>query len=553
MGSRCTSRRKTSTGTWPAHTSATITCCWMSRPTRSSTPSTCWRSGYDASPARRSLVSRPRHDCSDGTLGGRHRIARPHPRLDPPLESLDVGEPLRLVLRRLTGGSRLGGSGAVKDDLLVCGQRRQRRLEPPERHRAFQLDLLTLLLVFVAAHEQRAFRSDLLSSLLNADARNLWHGFLLSGPDSGRAGPVWSNAKRFDGKPTFPPALEAAEQRPDTRLARPPKLERRPGARRFVRSRAVQNDLAVTRQLALSPLDLLGGDPERARDRVGHGLHVERRSQVEDDHLLSSVELLFQLVRRDPGDSEKAEKAAPPSVLDDDIRPEGGTRHRQRRRTQMRDLLRRDALEHIAEEIPETCPRPRPGQPARTGIEEEPRRPEAKDAGQGGGDRVQPREKFCEQQSSSPPREKDLLRAPNAGIGLERERAQPRERAVATPPPEGVPEHVGDERGTRGKANRDSQVCASDSGQGTGRDEHGDSRDRPPHLIHEDPHEKDEVAVPLQELERFSHGDALRSWEGPPPSQKLHQLMNSPLFFSLCRLSDPPLRLTLLKVVLVKL
>src|SRR3989441_9325426 len=66
----------------------------------------------------------------------------------------------------------------------------------------------------------------------------------------------------------------------------------------------------------------------------------------------------------------KAEKAAPPSVLDDDIRPEGGTRHRQRRRTQMRDLLRRDALEHIAEEIPETCPRPRPGQPARTGIEE---------------------------------------------------------------------------------------------------------------------------------------------------------------------------------------
>src|SRR3989442_462979 len=292
----------------------------MSRPTRSSTPTTCWGRGYDASAGRRPRVSRPRHDCSDGTLGGRHRIARPHPRLDTPLESLDVGEPLRLVLRRLTGSSRLGGSGAVKDDLLVCGQRRQRRLEPPERHRAFQLDLLTLLLVFVAAHEQRAFRSDLLSSLLNPDARNLGHGFLLPGPDSGRAGPVWSNAKRFDGKPTFPPALEAAEQRPDTRLARPPKLERRPGARRFVRSRAVQNDLAVTRQLALSPLDLLCGDPEPARDRVGHGLHVERRSQVEDDHLLSSVELLFQLVRRDPGDSEKPEKAAPPSVLDDDIR-----------------------------------------------------------------------------------------------------------------------------------------------------------------------------------------------------------------------------------------
>src|SRR5439155_17762313 len=116
----------------------------------------------------------------------------------------------------------------------------------------------------------------------------------------------------------------------------------------------------------------------------GCGLDVEGRFRVADDHLLSSVELLFKLVGRDPDDSEKAEKAAPPSVLDEDIRPEGGTRHRQRRRTQMRDLLRRDALEHIAGEIPETCPRPRPGQPARTGIEEEPRRPEAKDAGQGG-------------------------------------------------------------------------------------------------------------------------------------------------------------------------
>src|SRR5437667_11038587 len=146
----------------------------------------------------------------------------------------------------------------------------------------------------------------------------------MRGP-SGRAGPVCSNAKRFDGKPTFPPALEAAEQRPDTRLARPPKPERRPAARGFVRSRAVQNDLAVTRQLALSPLDLLGGDPERAWDRVGHGLHVERRSQVEDDHLLSRVQILFQLVRRDPGDSEKAEKAAPLSVLDEDIRPDGST------------------------------------------------------------------------------------------------------------------------------------------------------------------------------------------------------------------------------------
>src|SRR5690242_2578039 len=51
----------------------------------------------------------------------RHGIAGSHPRLDTPLEGLDLREPLPLILRRLTGGGRLGGSGAVKDDLLVSG------------------------------------------------------------------------------------------------------------------------------------------------------------------------------------------------------------------------------------------------------------------------------------------------------------------------------------------------------------------------------------------------------------------------------------------------
>ena len=51
----------------------------------------------------------------------------------------------------------------------------------------------------------------------------------------------------------------------------------------------------------------------------------------------------------------------------------------------------------------------------------------ADDAGQRRGDRIQAREKFCDEDRLKAPRDKDLLRAPNTGIGFESNRAEPRQ------------------------------------------------------------------------------------------------------------------------------
>src|SRR5438128_3527684 len=162
--------------------------------------------------------------CGGSTVpgSGRHGIPRRGPCLDAPLEGFDVREALRLVLRCLTGSRRLSGSGAIEDDLLVSGQGRQRRLKARQRHRAFELHLVALLLVFVAAHEERTSRRCPLASFLNADARDLWHSLLLSHLVSGStwlgrytASPTTvlarqlarpTSRERFDGQPSFLPA-----------------------------------------------------------------------------------------------------------------------------------------------------------------------------------------------------------------------------------------------------------------------------------------------------------------------------------------------------------
>src|SRR5439155_6403583 len=53
--------------------------------------------------------------------------------------------------------------------------------------------------------------------------------------------------ERFHREPAVLPCREASQQRPDARHPRLSKLQRHPGARRLVGSRAIQDDLAVTR------------------------------------------------------------------------------------------------------------------------------------------------------------------------------------------------------------------------------------------------------------------------------------------------------------------
>src|SRR5688572_22614738 len=69
---------------------------------------------------------------------------------------------------------------------------------------------------------------------------------------------------RFDREPAVVPRAEAAFERPDSRDPPPSQRQRHPGARRFVWSGAVENDVPIPRDVVMLLLQLLGGDPQRA-------------------------------------------------------------------------------------------------------------------------------------------------------------------------------------------------------------------------------------------------------------------------------------------------
>jgi hypothetical protein len=77
------------------------------------------------------------------------------------------------------------------------------------------------------------------------------------------------------GERTLQPGVEPAEQRPNARDALSLERQRHPGARRFVRSRADQHDVPVSRDLGWRPGDRLGSDPPRFRDRVRRSSHFQ--------------------------------------------------------------------------------------------------------------------------------------------------------------------------------------------------------------------------------------------------------------------------------------
>src|SRR5207245_4323415 len=65
------------------------------------------------------------------------------------------------------------------------------------------------------------------------------------------------------------PGLIAALQR-ERCVAAFAKVLRHTGARSFIRSRTIRDDLPADRQLMVALLDLAGVDPDRARDRPVH-------------------------------------------------------------------------------------------------------------------------------------------------------------------------------------------------------------------------------------------------------------------------------------------
>lgn len=78
------------------------------------------------------------------------------------------------------------------------------------------------------------------------------------------AGPLLGG-KWLQRKALLPPGFNPSQQWTHTNHAPPQELKRRPGARRFVWSRTVQDHVLVARDLILPVVQFIQVDPDRAR------------------------------------------------------------------------------------------------------------------------------------------------------------------------------------------------------------------------------------------------------------------------------------------------
>ena len=92
-----------------------------------------------------------------------------------------------------------------------------------------------------------------------------------------------------DGKPERHPLSQTALQGMYSGDASTLELERHPGARGLVRSRAVEDQVSAP-QFGFVSIDVLGFHPTAARNRIRHGRHIERRAEIYDRDVLAGVE-----------------------------------------------------------------------------------------------------------------------------------------------------------------------------------------------------------------------------------------------------------------------
>jgi len=94
------------------------------------------------------------------------------------------------------------------------------------------------------------------------------------------------------GMAALDPFRESAGQRAHALDAATVQSERRTGARGFVWSSAVKDDVAVARYLLVPVLQFTGSHHQRARQFRTRSLDVQRIAQVHDHDAFAGVELL---------------------------------------------------------------------------------------------------------------------------------------------------------------------------------------------------------------------------------------------------------------------
>src|SRR5262249_14914097 len=115
-----------------------------------------------------------------------------------------------------------------------------------------------------------------------------------------------------EGKPALDQLRVSAEQRPDACDPAPLEEQRRTSGGHLVGTAAVEDDVAVARDLVVAIGDLLGAHPQGAGDRARVGLEFDGGAQVDDNERGARIEQPLQLVGRDAGHAQLGEDPAAP-------------------------------------------------------------------------------------------------------------------------------------------------------------------------------------------------------------------------------------------------
>ena len=96
------------------------------------------------------------------------------------------------------------------------------------------------------------------------------------------------------------PLTKTSQQRPHTNNPEFPEFERQTGARSFAWSSAVQDDLAVARDLLLARSDFIGRKPDSARNDARIRQKIELVAKVNDVWLLAALDHTQEFFGGDP-------------------------------------------------------------------------------------------------------------------------------------------------------------------------------------------------------------------------------------------------------------
>jgi hypothetical protein len=246
-------------------------------------------------------------------------------------------------------------------------------------------------------------------------------------------------------------------------------------------------------------VERLGRDPAAPGNGIPGGGDVQRRAKVEDQDVLSGLELTLKLLRGDPGDPKPPEKEPSTQVLQQYVADEDPRPQQTRGASQGADPPGHD-LDGVAEDVAEPQPEARPQHDAREVVEHEPEAGDAEDPRQGRHDRGQTREKLRHEQRPNVVAEKEVLGPAHTYIGFERQAAEAREHARPAPAAEFVPDEIHRQRHHRDRADHQQWTHSPLRRERANGQEGRHRGQRDPDLLGDDQGRQDEDAVPLEPL-----------------------------------------------------